>query len=341
MTRVREDDFPPFVCPRCRDPVEDAGDAYACPACGADYPVVAGIPDFRVFPDPWIGLEADREKALRVARRTEGADLETALRTYWDMTPSTPRERAREFIEHCLRARERSEEWFEEIGRDGTTGSDGSGGWLDLGTGTGDLAAVAAARGASVVGVDIALRWLVVARRRPGVGDTPRIRLVCACAEALPFPDASFGRILSLGLLAHVTDPDAVAAEAHRVLDAGGRIDLRTVNRYTLLREPHTGVWGVGFLPRRWTDPYVRWRTGRSYERHRPLSPREVRRVLRGGGFAEVRVEAAPTLSAEAERLPGPARRVVPLYERARRTPGLRSLARWTAPLLEAGARRP
>ncbi len=338
MTPVRETDFPPFVCPRCRGPVEDAGDAYACPACGADYPVVAGIPDFRVFPDPWIGLEADREKALRVARQTEGADLETALRTYWEMTPSTPRERAREFIEHCLRARERSEEWAGTVGLNG--GPRGSGGapWLDLGTGTGDLAAVAAARGASVVGVDIALRWLVVARRRPGVED---VRFICACAEALPFPDGVFGRVVSLGLLAHVTDPDAVAAEAHRVLDAGGRIDLRTVNRYTLLREPHTGVWGVGFLPRRWADPYVRWRTGQSYERHRPLSPREVRRSLRGGGFAEVRVEAAPTLDAEARQLPEAARRLIPLYDRARQVPGLRSLARWTAPLLEAGARRP
>lgn len=331
--------FPGYVCPRCRRAVDDRDGAFVCRSCGATYPVVAGIPDFRVFPDPWLGLEADREKAVRLARETEGMDLEEALHAYWEMTPSTSPEQAAGFVRHCLRARDRSEAWLDDVvGRRSGGGGEGAP-WLDLGTGTADLAAAATARGMPVAGVDIALRWLVVARRRPGVREGA-VRLVCACAEALPFPDARFGRVLSLGLLAHAADPDAVAAEAFRVLRPGGRVDLRTVNRYSLLPEPHVGVWGVGFLPRSWADGYVRWRTGNGYGRHRPLSPREVRRTLREAGFLDVGVEAAAALDGEVAQLPGPGRRLAPVYERLRRAPVVGSLARWTAPLLEAGGRR-
>lgn len=334
-------DRPEFVCPRCREPVEELEAAYRCAACGSDYPVVAGIPDFRVFPDPWLGLEEDREKARRVGERIGGATFEEAVRTYWELTPSTPPERARRFLDHCLRSRGRSEEWIDALPPVGGAGgrSDGRPLWLDLGTGTADLAAAGSAAGATVFGVDIALRWLVVARRRPGFREDG-VRLVCACAEALPFPAGACDRVLSLGLLAHAVDPEAVADEAHRVLRPGGRVDLRTVNRYTLLPEPHVDVWGVGFVPRPWADRYVRWRTGASYERHRPLSPREVRRALEGAGFADVSVEAAPSLATETASLSEPARRLVPLYESLRRTPGLAPLVRWTAPLLEAGGSR-
>jgi ubiquinone/menaquinone biosynthesis C-methylase UbiE len=363
--------FPDFVCPRCKGALDARDRAHRCRACDAVYPVVAGIPDFRVFPGPWLDLEGDRDKARRLDGMVDGAGLEEALRSYWSITPSTPREEAERFVEHCLRARSRSEEWLGRLAEDGVRGgwsgartaaarggdagprrgpcagdAEGDGGapgrlpWLDLGCGTADLTAAAAAAGRPTVGVDIALRWLVVARRRPGAV-AEGARLVCACAEALPFPDGSFGRGLSLGLLAHAEDPGRVLEEARRVLAPGGRVALRTVNRYTLLPEPHVGVWGVGLVPRRWADAYVRWRTGRGYRHHRPLSPRELRRAMTSAGFHDVSVEAAPTLDAEARGLSDAGRGLVPLYETARRTPGVRHAARWAAPLLEARGRRP
>lgn len=335
------EDFPGFVCPRCRGRLDEHDRGYLCDGCGIEYPVVAGIPDFRVFQDPWIGLEEDRRKARRFEERVAGVGLEEALRAYWSITPSTSPEDADRFVEHCLRARGRSEEWLDRVDETRAVASERyDRPWLDLGCGTGDLASAAASRGRRVVGVDIALRWLVVARRRPGV-DVDGVRLVCACAEALPFPDARFGGVLSLGLLAHAAEPSAVAREARRVLVPGGRFDLRTVNRYTLLREPHVGAWGVGFVPRRWADAWVRLRGGDGYPHHRPLSPREVRLAMEGAGFREVRVEAAPTLEAEVERLSPAARRLRPVYEAVRRTPGVRGLLRWVTPLLEARGRRP
>lgn len=347
---------PPYVCPRCRGSLAEEEDGYRCGPCEAFYPVVAGIPDFRVFPDPWIGIEEDRAKARRLEAilsddGPDGDALEEAVRAYWSITPSTTRDDAERFVDHVLRARPRSEEWLElldaaDARRDpadrATRGRDGpaEGPWLDLGCGTADLAAAAASRGRRAMGVDIALRWLVVARRRPGVAEDA-VRLVCACAEALPFPDGAFDRVLSAGLLSHVRDPVPVASEARRVLATGGVAAFRTVNRYTILPEPHVGVWGVGWLPRRWADAYVRWRSGKRYLHHRPLSPRELRRALTSAGFEETSVEAAPALQAETARLEGSAGRLTALYESARTTVGLRAILRWVAPLAEARGRRP
>jgi ubiquinone/menaquinone biosynthesis C-methylase UbiE len=295
------------------------------------YPIVEGIPDFRVAPDPWIGLADDREKAQRLAEATRGAEFEDTVRAYWAMTPMTPAPMAERFISHVLGAEERSREWLRGADREDEQLPEGP--WLDLGCGTGDLLA-AGPPDVTMVGVDIAMRWLVVARKRCLAGAGPRI-LVCACAERLPFPDGSFARALSLGLLEHCADADAVLAEARRVLRRGGVLRLRTVNRYTPLPEPHVGVWGVGLVPRRWADAYVRWRSGHRYIHHRPLSPRELARGFRRAGFARFRVSMARLLASESVRLGtlGAAARIA--VDILRAAPLVRSALPWASHLVE------
>jgi len=324
---------PRFVCPACRSSLDHHAapdEHYACVACARRYPVVIGIPDFRLRPDPWIDLEADRAKGIALEADTLDADFETTVRAYWERTPDTPRALAERFTQFVVEAEPRASEWLANV----LHGAPSTGWWLDVGCGTADMVLAGARRGLSVIGIDIAFRWLVVARRRlqrAGYSAT----LVCCNAEHLPFAAETFERVVSLGTLEHCLDAELALEESARVLRPGGALHLRTVNRYSLLGEPHVGVWGVGFVPRCWADGYVRWRSGQRYEHHHPLSPREVRRGLSAAGFASVRVAPAALLSADRARA-GPLATVAPLYDAVRRVPGLARLMSWGVPLLEA-----
>ena len=335
---MSDDAQPSFVCPACWGTLEHhvgPDERYHCVACARDFPVVIGIPDFRLQPDPWIGLEADREKGMALEAETLDADFETTVRAYWRRTPGTPREQAERFTRFVVSAESRATEWLARA----SAGDAPRGWWLDVGCGTADLVLAGLRRGQRMIGIDIAFRWLVVARRRlqrAGVSAP----LVCCNGEHLPFPDRSFQRVVSLGTLEHSLDADALVAEAARVLAPSGRLHVRTVNRFSLLPEPHVGVWGVGFVPRRWADAYVHWRSGQRYEHHRPLSPREIGRAARASGLRDVRVNAAALLSADRARL-GALGAVAPAYEVARRAPAIGRIVTWGAPLLDLEASRP
>src|SRR4051794_33840746 len=89
---------------------------------------------------------------------------------------------------------------------------------LDVGTGPGDLAAAAAARGARVTGVDLAPGMLKEARRRH-----PDVEFVRADAERLPFADGEFDAVLGAFVVNHLPEPEGAAAELARV---GRRVAL-------------------------------------------------------------------------------------------------------------------
>jgi SAM-dependent methyltransferase len=92
---------------------------------------------------------------------------------------------------------------------------------LDVGSGPGYAAAQAAARGASVVGVDFATRMVALATNlHPGVTFRQ------ADAEQLPFPNDAFGAVVGNFLLPHLPRPELAAREFARVLAPGGTVAL-------------------------------------------------------------------------------------------------------------------
>jgi len=100
---------------------------------------------------------------------------------------------------------------------------------LDIGCGTGALALLTArARpGADIVGLDPDPKALARARKkaaRAGVS----IRFDRGFADALPYPDASFDRVVSSMMLHHLEagTKGKALAEMHRVLKPGGRLEL-------------------------------------------------------------------------------------------------------------------
>jgi ubiquinone/menaquinone biosynthesis C-methylase UbiE len=94
---------------------------------------------------------------------------------------------------------------------------------LDLGCGTGRLAAALAERGAKVWGVDPSAEMLAQARASVG----PRVGLKQGRAEALPFRDGWFERAV-LRLVVHLVDRPRALPELARVLAPGGRVLIAT-----------------------------------------------------------------------------------------------------------------
>jgi SAM-dependent methyltransferase len=96
---------------------------------------------------------------------------------------------------------------------------------VDVGTGTGNAALLAAERGARVVGVDPAARLLTVARERAaerGLDAT----FEPGEAASLPLADGEADLTLSVFGVVFAPDPGAAARELARVTAPGGRIVL-------------------------------------------------------------------------------------------------------------------
>jgi ubiquinone/menaquinone biosynthesis methyltransferase len=92
---------------------------------------------------------------------------------------------------------------------------------LDLACGTGDLAFLAARRGAAVVGLDFTERMIALARRKPQIQP---IRWIVGDMGRLPVHSDAFDLITTGYGLRNVPDLRAALAEMHRVLIPGGRV---------------------------------------------------------------------------------------------------------------------
>ena len=107
----------------------------------------------------------------------------------------------------------------------------------------------AAERAQKPVGIDIAFRWLIIARKRLEEAKLSA-QLICCCAEFLPFRAETFSLVVAENLLEHTAQPQLCIEEAHRVLKPNGVFFASTWNRLALAPEPHVRLWGVGWLPR-------------------------------------------------------------------------------------------
>jgi SAM-dependent methyltransferase len=93
---------------------------------------------------------------------------------------------------------------------------------LDVGCGTGVLAARLAAAGYEMTGLDPSGGMLDVMRQR-----SPEVAAVEGSGDELPFPDGSFDLVLTVAALHHIADAGAVRrtlGEMVRVAAPGGRV---------------------------------------------------------------------------------------------------------------------
>jgi demethylmenaquinone methyltransferase/2-methoxy-6-polyprenyl-1,4-benzoquinol methylase len=161
---------------------------------------------------------------------------------------------------------------------------------LDIATGTGDVAFLAAEAGHAVVGMDFSERMLAKAKEKDPTG---HVRWMNGSADHLPFSDRSFGCITSAFALRNLRGClEATFKENFRVLRTGGKVLHLDFGRpQSLLSRwghrvhlsfgvPLIGQWVCG---ERWPKGYLENTIREFYE------PAQVTQLLERAGFSQVR----------------------------------------------------
>ena len=266
-------------CPTCHGDLAAEADALVCRACDQQFEVIRGIPDFRPAPPdrPRHG-----EVCLEVIERWDTSTYRELCAVYHQRAPDSL---GRLWHEHEEKAPERGERRWDEIRRAAVAAhhpmpADGVA--LDLGCGLGSALFALAPRARLAVGLDIMLTNLLLAKKRLLEAGHGNVAFVCGSATELALRDERFAVLNATDVVEHMPDQRQFLAEARRVMAPGACFFFNSPNRFSLLSpEPHVRLWGVGWLPRRWMEPYVRWRLGKGYRGKRLLSLFELRRLLR------------------------------------------------------------
>ena len=283
-----------WCCPLHHGDLTKTGGSLTAACCGREFPVVAGIPDLRTAHAAWVDLDADRRRAEALASAVPDEDVEGSVRWVFarreNWTPAMVNRRTAQVLGGAARLRDERAGWLAPSLTESRP-------LLDLGCGPGTY--LAALQGDHpLLGIDVSLEWLVVARRLAAASSV-EVQLAAGQAESLPLRAGSLGSVVAMDVLEHVGDQAALIREADRVLAPGGVFTAATPNRYSLAAETHVNLWGVGWLPRKWQKAYVHRRAGLPYDFTRLLSAGELRRLIESQSSLYAAIEPAPVPAAE------------------------------------------
>ena len=324
-----------ICCPRCKgelDGYDDVHEVVHCHKCPQEFPFIFGIPDLRISPDPYISIEDDRKKGLNLAVRLNDLSFAELVEYYYRTTSVVPAHHAKQYTRGLMGAVERAETGL-QIWEKCTDAEKEqlSCCMLEIGCGTAPLLAAAAPKYQKVVGVDIAFRWLIVGKKRLMEAGL-NLPLICACAEALPFPEQWFDRVVAESTIEHVQEQNQTFNECHRVLKPRGYLFLSTPNRLSLGPDPQTGIWAGGWLSEGWTASHVRRQGGIPPKRHL-FSFWSLQSCLQRTGFSILKISLPDIADGQRKHFGRMTQWVIDLYHMAKRIPLSRELLYLFGPL--------
>ncbi len=330
-------------CPYCHGDLfrksSDSEHLLVCRACDRSYPVILGIPDLRLFADPYIDIETDQKKGLLLGDLMDEMSFEELVRYYYSITPAVPPAHAEQYKRGLMLGVPRASGDLASWQGLAHGPLAGSGSLLEVGCGTGALLVAARRQFNRIVGVDISFRWLIVAKKRLAEAGVSA-PLVCACAEALPFAPEQFDAIALESALETVQDQRKSVRECRRTLRPSGHICISTPNRYSLGPDPHIGLLAGGWMPDRWVAAYARKHSAVPPKRNL-LSAKSLKALLDDAGFGDVRITVPEVASEQRRAFDFFTRLLIVGYHASRRLPVTRSLLHLVGPLLHAVAIKP
>lgn len=228
-------------CPACCGALRRHSQSYECLNCGLEFPVIAGIPDFRLKSDRYLSLEEERAKAEALHKAGETRSFAQLLQYYYEITGDVTPTSATRFAQYAMDGQRRAGLALDDFGFVGPASR-----LLDVGCGSAGGLLAANGRFSSAVGLDIALRWLVIGRKRL---EEKRLsaQLICADISNPPFKPGQFSHVLALDVIDHIDGLEPALASLRGQLRQHGRLWLSATNKRWLGPHPSSRVWAAAY----------------------------------------------------------------------------------------------
>lgn len=264
-----------WVCPKCQRLLDNAKEGYSCKACGISFHYTHGIPDFRLnaydsanqmllageYRRSWEKLTyADmvrmrfsglRERALAAGKthsdlRMWDVDEQAHLASY--------KTRGSRHLKIVRKALERMKKPI-RVAR-----------LIDVGCGWGRDLLHLASMADEIIGIDVSTFSLLLSKKLLEENGITNVTLILAEGQSLPLPAHCVDGINSSATIEHFPRPGEFLSECSRCMGKGGWTFLYYPNRFSVLPETHTGIWGLGYWPYAWQERIVRKRTGGKWD---------------------------------------------------------------------------
>jgi ubiquinone/menaquinone biosynthesis C-methylase UbiE len=246
-----------FVCPKCKTKLEVDNNNYFCCLCQRHYYEILGLRDFRLsfkdsenqielaheFVASWDKLTYEdmvhmrfsglRKRALEKGKNPSDfkmwdADEKSHISSY-----KIRGKRHLNILKNILKKRAQTI----HINR-----------MIDVGCGWGRDLLHLSSLATEVIGIDVSVYSLLMTKKLLEEQGVANVNLILSEGETLPIQPESIDGINCSATIEHMKNPSDFLCESSRCLNDKGWLFLYYPNRFSILPETHTGIWGLGYF---------------------------------------------------------------------------------------------